>query len=78
MSGRKASEVNSLLRNAAKTRTNSMDVLDGIYNKIVDHTKVANIKADELKQVFDSDEYEICDEAVKEFEKNSTDIKEEI
>ena len=64
MSGRKASEVNSLLRNAAKTRTNSMDVLDGIYNKIVDHTKVANIKADELKQVFDSDEYEICDEAV--------------
>lgn len=78
MSGRKASEVNSLLRNAVKTRTNSMSILEDIYNKLHKNIQAANSKAQELKGYVESKDYEICDEARKEFSKNAEDLQAEI
>lgn len=78
MSGRKASEVNTLLRNAVKTRTNSMDILNDLHNKMINSSKEAEKKATDLKAELKNGAFEICEEAKKEFSQNANQLLDQL
>lgn len=66
MSGRKASEVNTLLRNGEKTRSASMDILNSAYRNA--HTACKKLKEtyEETKREISSDKLVISDEVKQE------------
>lgn len=67
MSGRKASEVNTLLRNGEKTRSASMDILNDAYKNAQSACRKLKKVYDETEKEFLTAELVVSDEAKKEF-----------
>ena len=67
MSGRKASEVNSLLRNGEQTRSTSIRILDDSCKKAKISTSSAKRKREECEKILEKMDFSITDSAKKEF-----------
>lgn len=78
MSGRKASEVNTLLRNASKTRSNSMDIMNNLFNQMINASRTAEKKASEILAELEDGDFEVCDEAKKSFSQNAEELVGEV
>ena len=78
MSGRKASEVNSLLRNGEKTRCASIDILNSSCKNAKESTDKAKRKKEECETKISNIDFVISDDAKCEFPNLANELEEEV
>lgn len=77
MSGRKASEVNSLLNNGEKTRKLSIDILNSIHTQAVNTIENADKKRNEILAKLDNMKSTVSDEVHTEFPEIAEELEKE-
>lgn len=78
MSGRKASEVNSLLRNGEKTRGTSMNILDGVCKKAKKGIDEAKKQRENCEKEINKINFDISSDAKEEFSEVAIELENSI